>query len=69
MKNTSENQKKTGAWPAMRAILWSFIGVRSKAEYEADITRLTMTQLVIAGIVGALLFVLSLVVLVYFVTH
>jgi hypothetical protein len=44
MKNSSENQKKTGAWPAMRAILWSFIGVRSKGEYEADITRLTMTQ-------------------------
>lgn len=69
MKNSSENQKKTGVWPAMRAILWSFIGVRSKGEYEADITRLSMTQLIIAGIVGAVLFVLALVVLVYFVTH
>jgi hypothetical protein len=69
MENTSINQKQAGAFSAMRAVLWSFIGVRSKSEYQADITRLTMGQLVVAGIVGALLFILMLVVVVYFVTR
>ena len=69
MANTSINQKQSGAFSAMRAVLWSFIGVRSKSEYQADITRLTMGQLVVAGIVGALLFILMLVVVVYFVTR
>jgi hypothetical protein len=69
MENTSSNQKQSGAFAAMRAVFFSFIGVRSKSEYQADITRLTMGQLVVAGIVGAILFVLTLVALVYFVTR
>ncbi|HUX89626.1 MAG TPA: DUF2970 domain-containing protein [Gallionellaceae bacterium] len=69
MKNSSEKQKPIGAWSAMRAILWSFYGVRSKGEYEADISRLSMKQLIIAGLIGAVLFVLALVVLVSYVTH
>jgi hypothetical protein len=63
------SQHKSSALHAVRAVLWSFIGIRSKSEYEADITRLTMTQIVVAGIIGAVLFVLMLLLLVYFVTR
>lgn len=63
------SQHKSSALHAMRAVLWSFIGIRSKSEYQADITRLTMTQIVVAGIIGAVLFVLMLLLLVYFVTR
>ena len=53
----------------MRAVLWSFFGVRSKSEYQADINRLSMPQIIVAGIIGAVLFVMTLLLLVYFVTR
>jgi Protein of unknown function (DUF2970) len=53
----------------MRAVLWSFFGVRSKSEHQADITRLSMTQIIVSGVIGAVLFVSSLIALVYFVTR
>jgi amino acid transporter len=62
-------KKHVGAIHAMRAVLWSFFGVRDKSEYHADINRLTMPQIIVAGIVGAVLFVLTLLILVYFVTR
>ena len=69
MTSNDENQKRATPLHAMRAVLSSFLGVRSKSEYQADITRLTMTQLIVAGVIGAILFVLLLVVLVNFVTR
>ena len=54
---------------AVRAVLWGFFGVRSKSEYQADITRLNMTQIIVSGIIGAILFVLTLLLIVYFVTR
>ncbi len=69
MTDNSNKDKKTSTLHAIKAVLWSFVGIRSKSEYQADITRLTMTQVIIAGIVGAVLFVLTLVLLVNFVTR
>jgi len=63
------NKKQASALQAMRAVLWSFFGVRSKSEYQADITRLTMTQIIVSGIIGAILFVTTLLLVVYFVTR
>ena len=68
MTESSESHKQQSALHAMRAVLWSFFGVRSKSEYQADINRLTMTQIIVAGIFGAVLFVMTLLLLVYFVT-
>ena len=61
-------KSKPSALHAMRAVLWSFIGIRSKSEYQADITRLTMTQIIVAGVIGAVMFVMTLLLVVYFVT-
>jgi hypothetical protein len=69
MNNDSSKPKQMSALHAIKAVLWSFVGIRSKSEYQADITRLTMTQVVVAGIIGAVLFVLTLVLLVNFVTR
>lgn len=69
MVDTDNTKKQTGAFAAMRAVFFSFVGVRSKSEYQADINRLTMGQLIVAGIIGAILFVLTLITLVYFVTR
>jgi Protein of unknown function (DUF2970) len=41
----------------VRAVAWSFFGVRRRAEYEQDVQRLNPVHLVIAGVAGAALFV------------
>jgi hypothetical protein len=48
----------------MKAVAWSFFGVRRSAEYERDVNRLNPVHVVIAGVIGAALFVAALVVLV-----
>ena len=50
-----------------KAVLWSFFGIRKRAEYEKDAVSLTLPQVVVAGIIGAVIFVLSLVMLVRFI--
>lgn len=50
------------------AVLWSFFGVRKRRNMEADVGSLTLPQVVIAGLAGAALFVLTLVTLVHFIT-
>lgn len=47
-------------WHAFKAVFWSFFGVRKRAEYEADQRRLNPIQVIIAGIISALVFVLVL---------
>jgi len=48
----------------MRAVAWSFFGVRKSSDYEQDVEQLNPVHLVIAGIVGAVLFIVMLVLLV-----
>jgi len=48
----------------VQAVAWSFFGVRRSAEYERDVSRLNPVHLVIAGLIGAALFVAALVLLV-----
>mgnify|MGYP000931712254 CR=1 FL=1 len=45
----------------MKAVIWSFLGIRRRAEHEADAVRLSPVQVVVAGIIGGVLFVLVLV--------
>jgi len=52
-----------------KAVFWSFFGVRKRAEYEKDAVALTLQQVVTAGIIGGVIFVLSLVMLVRFITR
>jgi len=51
----------------IRAVAWSFFGVRRGKDYEKDVAKLNPVHVIIAGIVGALLFVLLLVLLVQWV--
>lgn len=69
MTESSADNKKYSALHGVKAVLWGFFGVRSKGEYQADISRLNMTQIIVTGIIGAILFVMSLVLVVYFVTR
>ncbi len=64
-----EQQKAAGATPLQvaKAVFWSFFGIRRRAEYEKDAVALKPAQVIVAGIIGAILLVLSLVALVQFI--
>ena len=47
-------------WDALRAALWGFLGIRSSKGYETDQKKLKVHQVIAAGIVCALIFVVSL---------
>ena len=51
----------------MKAVLWSMLGVRQQKGYEDDTAKITLWQAVIAGLIGGLLFVLSMLTFVYFI--
>jgi len=46
------------------AVVWSFLGIRRRADYAKDLERLNPIHVVVAGVVGAVLFVIVLVLLV-----
>lgn len=48
----------------VKAVLWSFFGVRKRSDYENDVARLNPVHVIIAGLIAALLFVLILVMIV-----
>jgi hypothetical protein len=56
---------RKGSWlQTAKAVAWSFLGIRRRADYAKDVEKLNPIHVVIAGIVGAALFVLVLVLLV-----
>jgi hypothetical protein len=48
----------------VKAVAWSFFGVRRSAAYEQDLKQLNPVHVIIAGLAGAALFVLALLLLV-----
>ncbi len=53
---------------AAKAMFWAFFGVRKGKDHDADAVSITSLQVIVAGLIGAALFVLCLVLLVNFVT-
>ncbi|WP_338720382.1 DUF2970 domain-containing protein [Herbaspirillum sp. DW155] len=45
----------------MKAVFWSFFGVRKRKDYESDAAQLNPVHVIIAGILGAVIFVAVLV--------
>ncbi len=56
--------RRATPWQTMRAVAWSFFGVRRSKDLEQDVARLNPVHVVIAGLIGAAVFVASLVMLV-----
>ena len=60
-------QRKASFFQTVRAVAWSFFGIRKGSEYEQDLSQLNPVQVIIAGVAGAALFVAALVALVHWV--
>ena len=57
--------KRRGSFlQTLKAVAWSFFGVRKGSDYEKDVGQLNPVHVVIAGVIGAVLFVIALLLLV-----
>jgi hypothetical protein len=56
--------RKVALGQTIKAVAWSFFGVRRSKDYANDVEKLNPVHVVIAGIVGALVFIGGLVLLV-----
>jgi amino acid transporter len=51
-----------------KTVCWSFFGVRRRVQHEEETVNIKPLHVIVAGIIGAALFVISLLVLVRFIT-
>ncbi len=54
-------RRKGSFLQTLRAVAWSFFGVRKSSEYEKDLNQLNPVHVVVAGVLAALLFIAALV--------
>lgn len=60
-------KRKASFLATVKAVLWSFFGVRKRRDYEKDAAELNPAHVLIAGVIGAVLFILILLTIVHFV--
>lgn len=57
-------QRKASFGATVKAVLWSFLGIRKKSDYEKDAAQLNPVHVIIAGVIGALIFIATLIIIV-----
>jgi hypothetical protein len=62
--NTVEKQKSATVWQVAKAVMFAFMGIRKKSDLENDAATLKPAQLIVGGIIGGILFVISIMLLV-----
>jgi hypothetical protein len=60
-------RKKASLLQIAKAVFWSFLGIRKRRDYETDSVELKPHQVIVAGLIGAAVLVLSLILLVRFI--
>ena len=68
MTEPQQPPRKATPFEVAKAVLWSFLGIRKRAAHEKDAVTLTPVQVIVAGIIGAVILVSGLVMLVRFIT-
>ena len=49
-------KKKSSFIQSMKAVMWGFLGVRKQSGLQEDVASLSFVHIIIAGVVGALIF-------------
>jgi Protein of unknown function (DUF2970) len=60
MIETQKPAPKSGFFRLLKAVFWSFFGVRRRSDLESDAAQLNPLHLVLAGLIGAALFIVVL---------
>jgi len=49
-------KKKSSFIQSMKAVMWGFLGVRKQSGLQEDVASLSFVHIIIAGVVGAMIF-------------
>lgn len=63
-KTQPATQRKASFGATVKAVMWSFFGVRKRKDYEHDAAQLNPVHVIIAGVIGALILIVTLLVVV-----
>ena len=55
------HKRKGSLFRTVKAVLWSFVGLRGRGDYEKDVEQLNPVHILIVGLVGVVIFVGSLI--------
>lgn len=56
--------RKASFGATVKAVLWAFFGVRKKRDYEKDAAHLNPVHVIVAAIIGAVIFIAGLIAIV-----
>jgi hypothetical protein len=68
LKDDNKQPPKGTLLQIAKAVFWAFFGVRKQSDLDSDASSLTPAQVIIGGLIGAALFVMSLIIVVKIVT-
>jgi hypothetical protein len=57
MSDSGRDGRKSSFGQSMKAVMWSFLGVRKRRDLEADATQLNPLHVIIAALIGAAIFI------------
>ena len=67
MISKKENNNKQNFISTFKAILWSFVGLRRGSDYEKDNISLNPIYVILAGLIGVSLFIISLILIIKYI--
>jgi len=56
--------RKNSLWRTVKAVAWSFVGLRARGDYEEDVKSLSLLHIIAVGLIGVFAFVVVLMLLV-----
>ncbi|MBE2262375.1 MAG: DUF2970 domain-containing protein [Burkholderiaceae bacterium] len=62
--STPQATSRPSVWRSIRAVAWSFLGIRKSSEFKEDLAKVSPFHVIGVGIAGAFVLVLGLVALV-----
>ncbi|MBI2726142.1 MAG: DUF2970 domain-containing protein [Polaromonas sp.] len=57
------HKRKGSVFRTIKAVMWSFVGLRARGDYEKDVAQLNPVHIVIVGFIGVVVFVGGLILL------
>ena len=67
MEKLNTESGKAGLGSIVKTVMSAFLGIRKRAGHEQETVRLSPAQIIVAGLIGAALFVIGLVLLAKFI--
>ncbi len=68
MNNKQQMPERASALQVAKAVFWAFLGIRKKSDLDHDARMISPMQVVIGGLIGGIIFVVSILTLVKLIT-